>query len=90
MTAALKDWYTVQELAGLPGMPGAEYSVLRWAKKNLAVTRPKVRGKGLEYAFKSLPTETQSHLTGQAIAAVLADLPAAAPVAQAAGRSFGQ
>jgi putative transposase len=82
----VKDWYTVQELAGLPGMPGTDRGVRKWAEKNLSASRTKVRGKGREYAFKSLPTETQSHLTGQAIAAVLADLPAAVPVAQAAGR----
>lgn len=84
---AVKDWYTAQELEGLPGMPATYSAVIRWAKKNLAVSRGKLRGKGLEYAFKSLPPETQTHLTGQAVAAVLAALPAAEPVAKTAGRA---
>ena len=44
--AVLKEWYSVQELAGLLGLPGSEYGVLKWVQKNidqknLAVTRPK-------------------------------------------------
>ena len=77
----MKEWFTSQELAGMPGMPSSDSSVMRWAKKNLAVTRDKLRGKGVEYAIKSLPAETQAHIRAQAVAAVLADLPASAPAA---------
>lgn len=73
--SANKDWYTAQELAGLPGMPETYSAVIRWAKKNLALSRGKLRGKGLEYAFKCLPTETQAHLTQEAVDGVLACLP---------------
>lgn len=71
----LKDWYSIQELAGLPGMPGSEFGVLKWTRKNLVVNRPKSRGKGLEYDFKCLPAETQQHLVAQAQAEALKDLP---------------
>lgn len=70
----VKDWYTVQELAGLPGMPGTDRGVRKWAEKNLSASRTKVRGKGREYAFKSLPTETQSHLQNLAFAAAFGSL----------------
>jgi putative transposase len=70
----LKDWYAVQELAGLPGMAGTVQNVRNWAKKNLPTTRLKARGKGFEYAFSSLPIETQQHLqhlAGEAVAAAV-------------------
>ena len=55
-------WYSAQELAGLPGMPGDESNVRKMAKKNLLPSRNKVRGKGVEYPLTCLPTETQAHL----------------------------
>lgn len=76
--SVIKDWYTVQELMGLPGMPASERGVQMWAKKiekNLALSRAKARGKGREYALKSLPAETQAHLTQEAVDGVLACLP---------------
>lgn len=73
--SVIKDWYTAQELTGLPGMPGNDRGVRKWVEKNLPVARTKVRGKGMEYAFKSLPAETQAHLTQEAVDGVLACLP---------------
>ena len=64
----------MQELAGLLGMPGTVQGVRKWAKKNLPVSRTKEHGKGLEYALKSLPAETQAHLRAQAFAAVFTTL----------------
>lgn len=77
--AAVKDWYTAQELAGLPGMPGSEYGVRKWVEKNLTASRTKARGKGLEYALKCLPAETQAHLVKVAVDAVLASVPEPVP-----------
>ena len=51
--SAIKDWYTVQELIGLPGMPGSERGVQKWGEKILPISRLKVRGKGREYPLKS-------------------------------------
>ncbi len=76
---ALKEWFSVQELVGLPGMAGTERGVQKWGKKNLDSTRLKARGKGLEYALKRLPAETQAHIQAQAFAAVLSSVPAALP-----------
>ena len=59
-----KGWYSAQELAGLPGMPGTDRRVRARAEKNLWVSRKMLLGKGLEYALTSLPAETQKHILG--------------------------
>lgn len=83
---ARKEWFTAQELAGLPGMPKSERGTFKALQKNLDSARRKLRGKGFEFPVKCLPPETQAHLEAQAFAAVLADLPAElpAPVPKAA------
>lgn len=60
-------WYNAQELAGLPGMPKSDSAVMRSAKKNLWVTRRKLRGKGDEYALRSLPEVTRNYILGLAL-----------------------
>ena len=57
-----KGWYSAQELAGLPGVPGTDSAVMRMAKKNLWSNRRKLLGKGLEYALASLPELTRHHI----------------------------
>jgi len=62
----IKGWYSAQELAGLPGLPGTERGVKWRAEKNLWAMRSKERGKGGEYALRSLPAETQAHIASLA------------------------
>ncbi|MDD2764979.1 MAG: DNA-binding protein [Opitutaceae bacterium] len=62
-----KGWFSAQELEGLPGVPESDSAVMRAAKKNLWVSRRKLRGKGIEYALASLPEATQKHLLGLVI-----------------------
>lgn len=57
-----KGWYSAQELAGLPGMPTTDRGVIKTAQKNLWSVRAKERGKGAEYALKSLPEATRQHI----------------------------
>lgn len=57
-----KGWYSAQELAGLPGMPGTDRGVRKTAQKNLWVSRSKERQKGAEYALASLPEVTRNHI----------------------------
>lgn len=71
---AIKEWFTSQELAGLPGMPGTERGVRKSLQKNLAISRTKVRGFGFEYALKSLPATTQAHIEAQAFASAFGAL----------------
>lgn len=61
-----KGWYSAQELAGLPGLPGTERGVFKQAQKNLWELRAKARGKGNEYALRSLPAETQAYIASLA------------------------
>lgn len=79
--AARQEWFTTQQLAGMPGMPGTERGCLKWLEKNLAISRLKVRGKGREYSRDSLPAETQAHLQKLDLQEVLQALPAAATAA---------
>lgn len=62
-----KGWYSAQELAGLPGMPSTDSAVIRAAKKNLWVSRRKLRGKGFEYPLECLPKITQEALADSAL-----------------------
>lgn len=62
-----KGWYSAQELAGLPGMPGTDRGVIKAAQKNLWAMRAKARGKGAEYALKSLPEGTRNHILHAAL-----------------------
>lgn len=71
---ARKEWFSVQELMGLPGIPKSERGALNFLKKNLTVSRKRLRGFGFEYALKSLPAETQAHLEAQTFAAAFGAL----------------
>lgn len=56
-------WYGATELAGLPGLPKTHSAVIRVAKRELWVFRQRPgRGGGREYAFTSLPAQTQAAL----------------------------
>ncbi|MCS4503860.1 Mu transposase C-terminal domain-containing protein [Arhodomonas aquaeolei] len=56
-----KDWFTATELAGLPGVPETRSAVIRRAKRDEWESRRRAgRGGGREYAFTSLPVETQA------------------------------
>lgn len=68
-----QDWYSPKQLAGLPGMPGTERGINGWGDKGKIERRKRLKGKGWEYAFASLPVETQ--------AALLKDAEANAPAA---------
>lgn len=58
-----QDWYTPKELAGLPGMPATHSAVVRRAKRDEWESRRRSgQGGGREYAFVSLPVETQAAL----------------------------
>ncbi|OED44066.1 hypothetical protein ACH42_08485 [Endozoicomonas sp. (ex Bugula neritina AB1)] len=60
MTINLSDeWFTAQEIAGLPLMPTADRSIRRM---DLSPRRPRSKGKGYEYHISSLPKETQRAL----------------------------
>lgn len=55
-------WYTTADLAGLPGLPGTERRIRSRADRERWTSRRRAKGKGLEYAFGSLPAATQAAL----------------------------
>jgi hypothetical protein len=65
----LKDWYAVQELAGLPGMAGTVQNVRKWAKKICPQFAQKRDSKGLNTPFHPFPSKPSSifSTTGESI-----------------------
>lgn len=55
-------WYSAAELAGLVGLPSTARRVHTRAARDEWQARPRARGKGLEYAFATLPSATQAAL----------------------------
>lgn len=67
----MKDWYSAQDLAGLPGMPAKKRFVRRKAAREGWSYREVKGGRGdprREYPLTDLPAETQAHLRGQTTA----------------------
>ncbi len=63
----MKEWYSASELAGLPGMPGTDRGVRKSADRDVWTSRKRQgKGGGREYAFSSLPRQTQDYLLHQA------------------------
>lgn len=58
----MREWYTSAELAGLPGMPTTDRNVRRAATLSGWTSRPRDKGKGLEYHISCLPTPAQAAL----------------------------
>lgn len=59
----MKEYFTAQELAGLPGMPGTDRRVRDKAQRENWQTQMRTgRGGGLEYHIESLPPETRKAL----------------------------
>ncbi|MFT0211799.1 Mu transposase C-terminal domain-containing protein [Pseudomonas sp. F1_0610] len=68
----MKDWYTAQELAGMKGLPQTDRAIQMRSKREKWDSRKREGTKALEYAFKSLPIETQNAIRKEATQAVLA------------------
>lgn len=59
----MRNWYSAQELAGLPGMPASVSGLIRLAKRQDWASQARAgKGGGREYAFSCLPPETQAAL----------------------------
>lgn len=66
-----KNYFTAQELAGLPGMPSTVRAIQIRAQKCEWDHRPRQgRGGGREYAITALPAETRDYLLDRMIAAL--------------------
>jgi hypothetical protein len=58
----MKEWYTPQELAGLPELPNSARRVLTRAEAKGWTSRKKEFGKGFEFSISSLPAAAQKEL----------------------------
>ena len=68
LVANMKQWYSASELAGLSGLPALPNNVTRKAKTEQWQTRQRSgRGGGKEYAYNSLPQQTQAALIQESI-----------------------
>lgn len=73
----MRKWFTAQELAGLPGMPGTERGVKKAAERlGWEGQRRLGTSRAVEYPFAWLPEETQAALL---TASINANAPEAAP-----------
>lgn len=88
----MRSHYTLQELAGLPGLPGTVPGLRKVAERMGWEGQRRLGSKAVEYAFGQLPVETQTALLALSVAEVPAvsevSIPAlpTLPVAKAAGR----
>ncbi|WP_181296993.1 DNA-binding protein [Pseudomonas sp. Q2-TVG4-2] len=64
----MRNWYTAQELAGKPGMPGTERGIRKLAERNGWEGQRRLGSKAIEYAFAVLPSETQAALIAASVA----------------------
>lgn len=73
----MKQWFSPQDLAAmkLAGWPASDRGWRKWAKKNLPAIRNKVRGKGAEIAFSSLPPALQVAIRAATSPGELASIP---------------
>jgi len=77
----MKEWYTVAELVGLPGLPSSDRRIRDRAQKYAWSARPRSgKGGGLEYHLSSLPDDAQAALARRE-APILPALPAPNPAA---------
>ncbi len=83
----MRDWWTITQLTGIPGMPGTPQGTRKaMAKAPAEYQRKRIDGKGLEYHLRSLPVITQNFLIHQEASRIVPEtagatlaLPAEAP-----------
>lgn len=63
----MRKWFTAQELAGLPGMPGTDRNVRLMAERESWEGQRRLGTKAVEYSFAVLPPETQAALLARLV-----------------------
>jgi putative transposase len=75
----MRKWFTAQELAGLPGVPGTARNVKAMADREGWEGQRRLGSKAIEYAFAVLPPETQAALLAAQVNDPAAKAPEAPP-----------
>ncbi|MDA8483623.1 Mu transposase C-terminal domain-containing protein [Pseudomonas resinovorans] len=63
----MRKWFTAQELAGLPGIPGTDRNVRLMAEREGWEGQRRLGSKAVEYSFSFLPAETQAALLARLV-----------------------
>ncbi|ENB7218892.1 DNA-binding protein [Pseudomonas aeruginosa] len=66
----MSEWFSAQELAGLPGVPGTARNVKAMAERKSWSGRRRVGTKAIEYHVSALPKETRAALLNAALGEV--------------------
>lgn len=74
--AGMRNYYTAQELAGLPGLPGTARNIKEVAKREHWEGQRRLGSKAIEYRATSLPKVTREALLKAAVDAVASQRPA--------------
>lgn len=80
----MRSWYTAQELAGLPGMPGTERAIQIRAQREGWEGQRRLGSKAVEYAFAVLPAPTQAALIAATVGSAVATVAPAQPLVKRA------
>ena len=83
---SIRNWYTAQELAGLPGVPGTPQNVSAKAKREQWEGQRRLGSKAIEYSIAVLPVETRNALLKAAAESVATAPSGPAPKAAARAR----
>lgn len=59
----MRNWFTAQELAGLPGMPSTDRGCKLLANRESWASRRRIGSKAREYPARVLPEETRQALS---------------------------
>ena len=71
----MRNWYSAQELVGLPAMPSTERGVKKVACREHWEGQKRMGSKAVEYSFAVLPKETQTALIAASVASTVSDAP---------------
>jgi putative transposase len=61
----LDNWFTAQQIAGLPGLPATDRRIRAKADREGWKRRKRLKGKGFEYHFTTLPAKAQKALLAE-------------------------
>ncbi|AZC67402.1 DNA-binding protein [Pseudomonas chlororaphis] len=63
----MRNWFTAQELTGLPGLPGTARNIKAMAARERWEGQGRLGSKAIEYRFAALPEETQAALIAASV-----------------------
>ncbi|OZS45297.1 DDE-type integrase/transposase/recombinase [Photobacterium sanguinicancri] len=62
-----KEWFSIQDIKGLPGIPSSPFGVRKRAQKDGWIKRKVLKGKGFEYHINDFPDQTRAYIAKREI-----------------------